>query len=234
MGVGLKQEPQAHRNLGMVRILKYAFLTLLALVVAAVAYGAKGYVDAVTASGTLSDRADRLIAQGHSGAGLGPGRLDVLLMVQDPAFYDHSGLDLTTLGAGITTLSQSVSKRLAFEEFTPGLGKIRQTGYALGLERELEKDQIVALWLETVEMGRGPDGWVTGFFEASEAFFQRSPSDLSDAEFLRLVAVLIAPGTFDLRDADAELDARVGRLQRLVAGQCVPNGNSDVWLEGCG
>ncbi|MGL4236764.1 transglycosylase domain-containing protein [Tabrizicola sp.] len=137
------------------------------------------------------------------------------------------------MGAGATTISQSVSKRLAFEQFRPGIGKIRQTGYALGLEARLDKDQILALWLETVEMGRGPNGWMTGFFHASEELHQRPPNELSQEEFLRLVAVLVAPATFDLRREDAALAERLERIERLVAGNCAPKDHSDVWLEGC-
>jgi membrane peptidoglycan carboxypeptidase len=155
------------------------------------------------------------------------------LRVQDPAFRDHSGVDFSTAGAGATTISQSVSKRLAFKHFEPGIGKIRQTGYALGLEQSLTKDQILALWLDTVEMGRGPDGWMTGFFEASTMVFGVPPSEVTDTEFLRLVAVLIAPASFDLWQGDEKLVARTERIERMLAGECTPLGHGDVWLEGC-
>lgn len=108
-----------------------------------------------------------------------------------------------------------------------------QTGYALGLEQSLAKDQILALWLDTVEMGRGPDGWMTGFFEASTKVFGVPPSEITDTEFLRLVAVLIAPASFNLRQGDENLVARTERIERMIAGECTPLGHGDVWLEGC-
>ena len=128
------------------------------LVAALAAYGGKGYVDAKLAADDLRIRANRLIAGCRSGADLGAERFNWLLRVQDPAFRDHSGVDFSTAGVGATTVSQSVSKRLAFKHFEPGISKIRQTSYALGLEQGLTKDQTLALWLDTVEMGRGPDG----------------------------------------------------------------------------
>ncbi|MCF1503599.1 transglycosylase domain-containing protein [Afifella sp. H1R] len=143
-------------------------------------------------------------------------------------------MDFSTPGAGLTTITQSAAKRLAFEEFHPGLGKIRQTGYALGMESRLSKEQILALWLETLEMGNGPDGWMAGFHSASSAIYGRPPAELTEAEFIRLVAVLIAPASYDLAGSDAKLDERVARIQRLVAGACAPSGFSDVWLQGCG
>lgn len=74
--------------------------------------------------------------------------------MEDPGFAEHDGVDFSTPGAGLTTITQSAAKRLAFETFRPGIGKIRQTGYAMGLESRLSKDQILALWLDTLEMGR--------------------------------------------------------------------------------
>lgn len=218
----------------MTRIARGALLAILLVAFAAFGYGAKGYLDAARDAGDLRQRADLLIAQGRGGESLGPGRVAQVLRVQDPAFLTHSGVDFTTPGAGATTISQSVSKRLAFERFRPGLGKIRQTGYALGLERHLTKGQILALWLDTLEMGRGPQGWMTGFHTASMAIYERPPADLSQAEFLRLMAVVIAPASFDLSKNDPALADRAARLQRLITDQCAPTDHGDVWLQQCG
>lgn len=217
----------------MVRLAKYLFAAALLLVAAALAYGAIGYSDALSDAEGLARRADALIAEGRGGDDLGGDRLKQLLMVQDPAFQDHAGVDLTTAGAGLTTVTQSLAKRTAFENFKPGIGKIRQTGYAIGLEQRLTKDQIMALWLDTVEMGTGPDGWMKGFYSASEAVYGKSPAELSDRQFLSLVAVLIAPSRYDLLREDPQLEDRVARIERLVAGSCAPADHGDVWLDGC-
>lgn len=217
----------------MARALKYMVFLMASLLAAFAVYGGKGYLDAVLAAEELRTRADTLMAEGRGGADLGAERLERLLRVQDPAFRTHGGVDFRTAGAGATTISQSVSKRLAFERFRPGIGKLRQTGYALGLERSLSKDQILALWLDTLEMGRGPDGWMIGFFDASEALFGAPPAEVAETEFLRLVAVLIAPATFELQGDHRALRARVGRIERLHANECAPLDHGDVWLEGC-
>ncbi|MCW5679556.1 MAG: transglycosylase domain-containing protein [Anaerolineales bacterium] len=217
----------------MKKILKLGAVFICLSVVAVLGYGVKGYWDAVTSAPQLRLRADELIARGRGGESLGSEYLAILLRIQDPNFSEHSGVDFSTPGAGMTTVTQSVSKRLAFDHFQPGIGKIRQTGYALGLEQYLTKAQILALWLDTVEMGPGPDGWMTGFHNASEAIHQRFPAQLSRHEFLRLTAVLIAPATFDLQRDDPRIQERVGRMSRLLAGECAPTGHGDVWLEGC-
>lgn len=215
----------------MRRLAKAISIVVLLLLGLAVACGGKGFLDA--RADALMARADALIAQGADGDALGPERLAILIQVQDPGFADHDGLDLATSGAGITTITQSLAKRVAFEDFQPGLAKIRQTAYAMGLETRLNKAQIMALWLDTLEMGRGPDGWMTGFFAASQAVFSAAPSEISDEDFLHLIAVMIAPARFDLMGEDTDLDVRVARISRLIAGECAPQSNSDVWLDGC-
>lgn len=217
----------------MRRIFKFAGLFSGLLIVAAFLYGGKGYWDALSDAPQLRERADELIAQGRGGASLGAEHLATMLKVEDPNFANHDGVDLSTPGAGMTTITQSASKRLAFEKYQPGVRKIRQTGYAMGLERELSKEQILALWLDTLEMGKGPDGWMTGFHKASSAIYGRPPAELSKAEFIRLVAVLIAPASYKLAGDDPALAERIGRIERLVAGTCVPDGLGDVWLDGC-
>ncbi|MEO1108402.1 MAG: transglycosylase domain-containing protein [Pseudomonadota bacterium] len=218
----------------MKRLIKISTLLIVSTTAAVFVYGAVGFWDAVRESDVYAVRADSLIAGGRGPAELGQERLRQLILVQDPNYYEHIGVDFSTRGAGLTTVSQSLAKRLGFDEFRPGIGKIRQTGFAFGLEYQLSKDQILALWLDTVEMGRGPDGWMTGFFFASESVYNRTPDELSDQEFHRLLAVLIAPGRFRLTEVDEDLLNRSERIARLVAGDCRAEDNSDVWLDGCG
>ncbi|MEP3275514.1 MAG: transglycosylase domain-containing protein [Stappiaceae bacterium] len=197
-------------------------------------YGVIGWYDAINDTETLQRRADAIIAGNRGGDSLPPDRLNILLLVQDPGFYAHSGVDLHTPGAGLTTLTQSISKRLAFDSFTPGIGKIRQTGYALGLDSRLTKEQQIALFLETAEMGQSRQGWITGFHNASEHFFGAPPQEISEENFLTLVAVLIAPGTLKLAEPSDRLRERVRRIARLSRGECKASALNDVWLEGCG
>ena len=196
-------------------------------------YAASGYVSAAIHSAELKQRAKTLIDTGKGAATLGEDRLQLLLLVQDPAFYHHDGVDTKTAGAGLTTVTQSVSKRLAFSEFKPGIGKIRQTAYAIALERRLTKNEILALFLETVPMGKGPDGWTVGFFEASEGFYGSPPHELSDSQFIELVSVMIAPSLLNHMNRDKNFTERLNRINRLYNGECLPKNNKDVWFDGC-
>lgn len=215
------------------KILKYAGVLIAISCMALLGYGGMGYWAALSDAEVLGARANQLIAGRRGGDSLGVRYRDILIAVEDPKFWGHSGLDISTPGAGLTTITQSLAKRVAFDEFRPGLRKIRQTGYALGLEVRLSKAQILALWLDTLEMGEGPNGWIVGFHEASAALYGRPPASVTETQFIRLVAVLIAPASFDLTEHDTALNERTHRIQRLLTGICAPTDNSDVWLDGC-
>jgi hypothetical protein len=209
--------------------LRKALFVLLLLVFGLVAglggYYAGGRSDAIDDARPLIRLANRLIDHGEGGEGLGPTREAMLLAVQDPAF--------AAPGANSTTLTRSLAERLAFDRYASGVAQIRRSGYISGLETELSQPQLLALWLETVEMGKGPRGWIRGFYEASKTIYKRPPAQLTDDEFLRLVAVVAAPTHFDLNGSDPGLDARVARIRRLLAGQCRQHDRSDLWLSGC-
>lgn len=217
----------------MRKIFLLVAVILVAVVSVVFIYGARGWYDAKQSADPLKARAQALIRSDRGADSLTPERLSILLKVQDPGFYAHSGIDLTTPGAGLTTLTQSLSKRLAFEEFKPGIAKIRQSGYAIGLDSVLTKDEQIALFLDTVGMGNSKDGWVTGFHKASQTFFNAGPNDITEEQFYALVAVLIAPSRLKLNAPNQLLQERVQRIERLAKNNCQPNGFDDVWLEGC-
>jgi membrane peptidoglycan carboxypeptidase len=200
---------------------KFALVVLLALF--AVAVGLVGYYrsarsDAIEDSRYLERYADKLIDQGRTGDALGTGREAMLFRIHALAG---------------TTVSQSLAKRLAFERYRAGIGGIRVAGYAQGLEERLSQRQIMALWLETVEMGRSGKGWMQGFFATSYRIYDRLPARLTDREFLHLAAVIFAPRRYRLEGQDAALEERVDRLERFIVGDCRPRDETDTKLEGC-
>lgn len=212
----------------------YFLDTVIVLIfVALLAYGVEGYFSARSDARSLGLRANKLIAEHRGPKDLGPGRIDQLLMVEDPGFWTHSGTNWTTPGSGLTTLTQSLGKRVGFENFRPGLQKIRLIGYAMGLESKLSKAQILALYLDTVWMGRGPSGSMVGMFNASEKIFGKPPSALNQHQFLTLLAVPISPRTLTLSPPNSALLDRTARIERLVERKCTPAGLRDVWLKGC-
>lgn len=153
-------------------------------------------------------------------AGLTPARLDILIKVQDPNFWTHDGVDWSAPLA--TTVTQSIVKKLYFENFRPGFAKIKQTLIARFAVGPLtSKNAQLAAFIE-----------VNGLDVSARKWFGKPLEALDDDEFLSLIATNnnprnFAPGT----PANAE---RVSRIKKYLAGRCERRGLADVWLEACG
>lgn len=156
-------------------------------------------------------------------------RLQALLRVEDPGFYQHQGVDFWTPGAGLTTLTQAMVKYLYFENFRPGFQKIEQSLIArFAVSPLVSKDDQLTVFVNTAYFGKYRDQEVRGFPQAAEAYFGKPFSDLTRREYLALVAMLIAPNSYCPRRHPERNAARVERIEALLSGRYVPTGVLDV------
>lgn len=163
---------------------------------------------------------------------LTPAQQRIWLTVEDPAFFDHNGVDFRSPGAGLTTITQSLAKRLYFDPFEPGFAKLEQSLIAIRvINARIPKEVQLSAALDLFWFGRGADGALIGFEAAAQHHFGRGVVALSDAQFTQLVALLIGPNAVPM-GSDA-LAQRVARIERLLAEDCTPTDWRDVWLEGC-
>jgi membrane peptidoglycan carboxypeptidase len=218
-------------SLGMPSKWKWALVLPLAVLLLFIAYEglavlrARSHTPAALAS--VADRPLRLAA-------LSPQRRAWLLAVEDPGFYRHHGVDFSTPGAGMTTITQAMVKRLYFDDFHPGFPKIEQSLIAwLVLDRAVSKDELLEIFLNHVRFGGIGGREVIGFEDAARSFYGRPVARLSDREYLSLVAMLMAPAKLDLRRHPRENAERVARIEALLAGRCRPSGLRDVQYARC-
>lgn len=76
----------------------------------------------------------------------------ILLAVEDPGFFSHHGVDVTTPGSGWTTITQGLVKILFYDGFTPGAfryRKIEQSVIALVFDRRVDKPTQLRLFVST-------------------------------------------------------------------------------------
>jgi membrane peptidoglycan carboxypeptidase len=168
---------------------------------------------------------------------LPPGYVDILLAVEDPRFYSHPGVDLVTPGAGFTTITQALVKQLFFDGFRPGplgLGKLRQSLIALVFDARVSKRDQLRIFVNTVYLGSCDGRPVEGMAEAARSYFGKDPSALARTEYLCLVAMIIGPNEFHVRNHPRENADRVRRIERLLRGDCRPVGLWDVYYRACG
>lgn len=169
---------------------------------------------------------------GVAASALGQERIGLLLAVEDPTFYRHRGVDLDTPGAGMTTLTQGLVKLLYFPDgFKPGIAKIRQTLIAqYALDALVGKEEQLHLFLNIAYFGTINGRPVHGFAAAANAYFGKGVSELTNREFLSLIAMFIGPDT--LKPGTENNLRRVKAIEEFLDGKRVPASVLDVEYDG--
>jgi penicillin-binding protein 1A len=141
---------------------------------------------------------------------ISPNLINALVATEDVRFYEHSGIDLrslfrvltkTVLGGdkssgGGSTLTQQLAKNLFPREQKSKLGtvfaKLKEWVVAVKLERNYSKEEILSMYLNTVDYGSN----AYGIKAASQIFFSKQPSELEVEEAAVLVGLLKAPTAY--------------------------------------
>jgi membrane carboxypeptidase/penicillin-binding protein len=153
-----------------------------------------------------------------------------LLKVQDPNFYHHNGFDISTPGTGVTTISQGLVKLYYFENFKPGIQKIKQTLIArFAFDIMTPKDTIFKLFINDVYLGQHKGKAVHGFENAANIYLNKSFRDLTWDEYLSLVAMIRSPNTLHYVNNHVVNQDRVLRIKKVLSGEYIPVDNSD-WM----
>jgi penicillin-binding protein 1A len=156
--------------------------------------------------------------------------VNALIATEDERFYTHSGIDGWALARAIVKLGSdgggsTITQQLAKNLFTDNastknivkriLQKLKEWIIAVKLERNFTKDEIVALYFNTVPFGDN----VYGIRNASRTFFQKEPSLLTVNEAAVLVGMLKGNTIYNPRR-----DARRSQMRRnVVIDQMVKN-----------
>lgn len=131
---------------------------------------------------------------------ISPHVINALIASEDHRFYDHWGVDLfrtvsavlhTLLGdtQGGSTITQQLARNLYNEQIgkeqTPSR-KLKEMVTAVQLERRYTKQEIIEMYLNTVEFGS--NAW--GIEMAARTYFNKSAAELNVAESALLVGIL--------------------------------------------
>ena len=131
-----------------------------------------------------------------------------VLAAEDADFYEHEGLDyrgiLRAVGRDIlegraaqggSTITQQVVKLMLLTPERTLERKVRELILARRLESELSKDEILHLYLNHVNFGRGR----YGIQEAAQYYFAKNARDLTLAESAMLAGIPQAPARLSPR-----------------------------------
>ena len=145
-------------------------------------------------------------------------QLQALLAVADPHFFTHNGWDF---GRGtMTTITQSLVKGLYFEQFKPGIRKIRQSLIArFALNPQLPKEEQLRLFINTMWLANVDGRPVEGFAEGARAFYGKEFAELTFDEYLSLL-MFDRPAELNVHVNPQGNARRVRQIKRLLAGAC--------------
>ncbi len=144
---------------------------------------------------------------------ISPNLIHALIATEDARFYEHRGIDEIALmrvlvksvllqnssAGGGSTLSQQIAKnlfpRVDYGPLSIAVNKLREAIIAYRLERIYTKQEILALYLNTVPFAEN----IYGIEVASERFFSKHPANLDVDEAAVLVGMLKANNYYNPR-----------------------------------
>jgi penicillin-binding protein 1A len=133
--------------------------------------------------------------------------IQAVIAAEDQNFWEHNGIDPAGIARagwaqirgnseseqGGSTITQQYVKIVYLTRERTLARKIREAIYAVELERELSKQEILERYLNTVYFGRG----AYGVQAAAQAYFLRDVQDLTLPEAAYLAGLIRAPENAD-------------------------------------
>jgi penicillin-binding protein 1A len=153
---------------------------------------------------------------------LSPNVINALIATEDSRFEKHSGIDVKAIfrvvfgvitgsnKGGGSTITQQLAKNLFPRKkdrnfFETILIKFKEWVTAIKLERNYSKEEILAMYLNTVDFG----SQAFGIQSAAMTYFNKEPKDLRAEEAALLVGILKAPTWFSpVRNVQRSLERR--------------------------
>ncbi|MEK7259280.1 MAG: transglycosylase domain-containing protein [Pseudomonadota bacterium] len=130
-----------------------------------------------------------------------PMMINAVIASEDPRFYSHPGVDVfglmrgfygfvrgINLGGG-STITMQLANNISFDSDNVYARKLKEIPFALRIQRELTKQEIITLYLNLIYFGSGADGINAAAF----AYYGKPIAELELHQFAMLTSVLPCP-----------------------------------------
>lgn len=130
---------------------------------------------------------------------------DAVLAVEDHRYYKHGAIDIISIGRAIitdikakefveggSTITQQLAKNLYFTQKKEIERKIAEIFMAYEMERTLDKETILELYLNSSYFG---NGYYT-VKQASRGYFKKEPKEMTSYEATLLAGIPNAPSVY--------------------------------------
>jgi penicillin-binding protein 1A len=151
---------------------------------------------------------------------------EAVVAIEDKRFYDHYGIDprrlvrvlwdniVTSGRPGASTLTQQLARNLFLTSDKTLTRKVKEWILALQIEQIYTKDEILAMYLNQIYMGRGSYGMQA----AARLYFDKDVWDLQPAETTLLAGIIQRPNSLSPFDnLESAYKRRATVLQTMVA-----------------
>ncbi len=151
--------------------------------------------------------------------------INALIATEDVRFYSHPGVDVQSLLRGFygfitgrrlgggSTITMQLANNLSFDSDNVYLRKFKEIPFALQIQRELTKEEILTLYLNTIYFGAGADG----IGAASFVYYGKDVSELTLAESAMMISLLPCPSACNpFSNPSRALNRRETRLRNML------------------
>ncbi|MCU7553309.1 penicillin-binding protein 1A [Alteromonas sp. ASW11-19] len=152
--------------------------------------------------------------------------IDAVLATEDSRFYEHKGIDpigivraainLAVTGEkqqGASTLTMQLARGFFLTREKTYIRKIKEIFIALHMEQVLTKDEILALYLNKIELGHR----AFGFGAAAQVYYGKPLSELSLAQLATIAGLPQAPSVLNpISRPDRSVERRRIVLMRML------------------
>ena len=174
---------------------------------------------------------------------LSPHLVNALIATEDIRFHEHSGIDFNSLGrvfvktiigrnvaggGGGSTITQQLALNLFSERSTNKIKrmiqKLQEWVTAVKIERSYTKEEIIAMYLNTVPFGSN----AFGIKAATQTFFKKDPSELNIQEAAVLVGLVNGPTMYSpVRNPERSLKRRNHVISQMCKYGFISQAESD-------
>lgn len=151
-------------------------------------------------------------------------KVEQLLKVEDPNFYNHKGIDFGTKGSGNDTLSQKLAKRL-FKIKRDKVLELLIARYAIN--PIVSKDLQIEIYVNIMYFGND----VYGMEDAAQYYYKKDFDNLEKDEYIALIGVFLDPNKYNLEDYPIRNRDRYEKVKRYLDGDYIPKGVFDIYYD---
>jgi len=132
--------------------------------------------------------------------------IDAFVSIEDKRFFEHKGVDwFRTVSAGMnyflkfnrsyggSTITQQLVKNVTDKDDYSFQRKIQEIFWAIDLETKMDKDEILGLYLNVINLSQGCYGVRT----AARYYYSKELSELTLAECASIAAITNSPSYYD-------------------------------------